>query len=129
MSPQQVRIFVSLVSILTLLQTGADTKTLKKVKACIQAKFKDGLPPHLLPSAKDMTYIPRSDQSCIFVTLNSEFLTLPAKDVQSIFWKQVILVNENTFDHNYIWDPESFGWLHDIDKKVTVQGETAVPSA
>ena len=129
MLPQQVEIFVSLVSISTILQTGADTKTLEKVKAHIQAKFKDGLPPHLLPSAKNMTYIPRSDQSRIFVASNSEFLSLPAKDVQSILQKRVILVHGNTFDHNYVWDLESFGQLYDVNKKVMVQGETAVPSA
>lgn len=129
MLPRQVESLLFFVSTINyILQTGTDTDTLKKVEARIVAKFKDGLPPHLLPSAKDMTYIPGSDQSRIFVASQSQFSTLPATDVQSILRERVILVHGNTFDHKYGWDLESFGRLYDVDKPVTVQGETAVPS-
>ena len=63
---------------------GDDTETLKKVEAHIQANFKNGLPPHLLPSAKSMTYSPGSDQSQIFVASHSEFSSLNTRDIQRI---------------------------------------------
>lgn len=88
---------------------GADTETLTKVEACIQADFKNGLPPHLLPSAKSITYAPGSDQSRIFVASHSEFSSLHARDIQRILRERIILVHGNPFDYNYGWDLESFG--------------------
>ena len=73
-------------------------KTLKKVEALIEANFKDGLPPHLQPSAKKLTYMPGSDQSCIFVTSHSEFSSLHDQDVQRILRERLILVHGNPFD-------------------------------
>jgi hypothetical protein len=121
-----VEIFFCFVSISILLQTGNDTETLKKVEARIRADFKNGLPPHLLPSAKTMTYAPGSDQSRIFVASHSEFLSLHARDVQSILRERFILVHGNQFDYNYGWNLESFGRLHDVDKKITVHGEIGI---
>jgi hypothetical protein len=115
--------FCSSLSIFIILQTGVDTETLKKVEGRIRAKFQNGLPPHLLPSAKDITYTPGSDQSRVFVTSHAEFSTLPASRVQHILRERLILVHGNTFDQNYRWDLESFGRLYDVDKNVTVQGE------
>jgi hypothetical protein len=74
-----------------------------------------------------MTYAPGTDQSRIFVASHSEFLRLPARDVQSILRERFILVHGNQFDFNYGWDLESFGRLHDVDRKVTVHGEIGVP--
>jgi hypothetical protein len=103
-----------------------DTETLQKVEAQIQANFQNGLPPHLLPQAKDITYTPGMDQSCIFVMSQSKFSTLCTRNAQSILRQQVILVHGNVFDQKYGWDLESFGQLYDVDKKVMVQGESAV---
>ena len=108
------------------MQTGDDTETLTKVEARIQAKFKNGLPPHLLPNAKSLTYTPGSDQSRIFVASHSEFLNLHARDIQRILRDRLILVHGNPFDHKYGWDLESFGLVHDVDKKITVHGEIIV---
>lgn len=113
-----------LVSILIPSQTGSDTETLKIVEARIQAQFEDGLPPHLLSSAKSMTYTPGSNQSRIFVSSYSEFLSLHARDIQRILRERIILVHGHVLDYNYGWNLESFGRLHDVDKKVSVQGES-----
>jgi hypothetical protein len=118
-----VEIFVALLSILIIGQTGVDTDTVNKVEARIRARYSHGLPPHLLPSAKDVSYTPGSDQSRVFVASQSEFSTLPASVVQNILRERLILVHGNTFDQNYRWDLESFGRLYDVDKNVTVQGE------
>jgi hypothetical protein len=107
---------------LIIIKTGDDTETLKKVEACIQANFKDGLPPHLLPNAKSLEYVPGSEQSRIFVASHSEFSRLGARQIQQILRERLILVHGTPLDYNYGWDLDSFGRLHDVDKKVSVQG-------
>lgn len=97
--------------------------TLRLVEARIQAEFKNGLPPHLQPDAKSMSYVPGSDQSRIFVSSHSEFLSLSAGDVQKILRERLILVHGNPSDYDYGWNLESFGRLYDVDKKTTVHGE------
>jgi hypothetical protein len=120
-----VKCFLSIVN-LNIIQTGDDTKTLMKVEALIQASFKNGVPPHLQPNAKSIKYSPGSDQSRIFVALHSEFSNMRAMDVQSILRERIILVHGNPLDYSYGWDLESFGWLHDVDKKVSVQGNIGI---
>jgi hypothetical protein len=127
MPPGQVSLNFLLVPIIILSQTGADAETLKKVEARIQAQFVNGIPPHLLPSAKSLTYTPGSNQSKIFVASHSEFSKLHARDIQGILRDRLILVHGNVFDYSYGWDLESFGQLHDVDKKVSVLGEINCP--
>lgn len=110
-----------------LSQTGDDTETLLKLEARIQAGFHDGLPPHLQPRAKSMTYTPGSDQSRIFVASHSDFSSLHPREVQRILRERLILVHGTPFDYQYGWDLESFGRLHDVDKKITVNGEIGLP--
>jgi hypothetical protein len=112
---------------LNIIKTGDDVKTLKKVEALIQANFKNGVPPHLQANAKSMVYSPGTDQSRIFVASHSEFLNMNARDVQSILRDRLILVHDHPFDYRYGWDLESFGRLHDVDKKITVHGEILIP--
>lgn len=102
-------------------KTGDDTVTLMKVEASIQANFKNGLPPHLQPDAKSMTYTP-GDQSRIFVASHSEFSSLHDRDIQRILRDRLILVHGNPLDYNYGWDLESFGRLHDVDSMTSVHG-------
>lgn len=106
-----------------IIQTGEDVDTLKKLEARILADFKDGLPPHLQPNAKNPKYEPGSGQSRIFVASHSEFSSLHAREIQRILRDRAILVHGNTFDYDYGWDLESFGRLYDVDKKAYVQGE------
>lgn len=128
MSPRQVeKVFFSIVSISILSQTGDDTETLNKLEARIQAGFQDGLPPHLQSSAKSMTYTPGSNQSRIFVASHSEFSSLDPREVQQILRERLILVHDTPFDYQYGWDLQSFGRLHDVDKKITVNGEICLP--
>jgi hypothetical protein len=110
-----------------LSQTGDDTETLNKLEARIQAGFQDGVPPHLLSSAKSRTYTPGSNQSRMFVASHSEFSSLHPRDVQRILRERLILVHGTPFDYQYGWDLESFGRLHDVDKKITVNGEIGLP--
>jgi hypothetical protein len=105
-----------------IIKTGDDTETLRKIEASIQADFRNGLPPHLQPEAKGMTYAPASDQSRIFVASHSEFLSLHARDIQRILRDRLILVHGNPIDYDFKWDLESFGLVFDIDAKTTVQG-------
>jgi hypothetical protein len=112
-----------------LAQTGEDTETLNKVEARIQAEFKGGLPPHLQPSARSLTYTPVSDQSRIFVCSKQEFMGFKDSAVQRILRDRIILCHGHTFDHEYRWDLESFGRLHDVDKKITVHGNISIAFA
>ena len=73
-----------------------------------------------------MTYTPGSDQSRIFVSSHSAFLSLEDREVQRILRQRLSLVHGHSFDYNYQWDLESFARLHDVDKKVTVLGEPVV---
>ena len=108
---------------LNIYKTGDDAETLRKVEACIQAQFKDGLPPHLLANANSPTYAPGSSQSRIFVSSYSEFSGLEATEIQRILRHRLILVHGHSFDYDYGWDLQSFGRLYDVDKKVSVQGK------
>ena len=93
------------------------------LEARIQADFKNGLPPHLQPNARNLEYIPGSEQSRIYVASHSEFSKLHAKDVQRILRHRLILVHGNPIDYDYGWDLESFGRIYDVDKTANVHGE------
>ena len=108
------------------IKTGENAETLKKVEASIQADFKNGLPPHLQPEAKSMSYVPGFDQSRIFVASHSEFSSLHARDIQRVLRDRLILVHGNPFDYSYGWDLESFGRVYDVDEKTTIHGETGI---
>jgi hypothetical protein len=129
MSARQVErfFFFCIVSMSILSQTGDDTETLNKLEARIQAGFKDGVPPHLQSSAKSRTYTPGCNQSRIFVASHSEFSNLHPREVQRILRERLILVHNTPFDYQYGWDLESFGRLHDVDKKITVNGKIGLP--
>jgi hypothetical protein len=111
------------VNILNDVKTGDDTETLRKVEALVQAQFINGLPPHLQPNAKSLSYIPGSNQSRIFVASHSEFNGLHAKDIQRILRQRLILVHGHPLDYDYKWDLDSFGRLYDVDRETTVNGE------
>lgn len=75
-----------------------------------------------------MEYAPESDQSRIFVSPHSEFSSMDDNDVQRILRKRLILVHDIPSDFDYKWDLRSFSRLYDVDKKVSVQGESGIPS-
>lgn len=104
-------------------KTGEDVTTLRNIEARIQANFKNGLPPHLQSNAKDLDFVPGSDQSRIYVTSHSEFSSLRDRDVQKILRERLILVHGNPIDYDYGWDLESFGRIYDVDKKTNVHGK------
>ena len=104
-------------------QTEADTKTLNIVETLIKAEFKDGLPPHLQQDARSLSYKPGSTQSRIFVCSEPELKAMDDSQIQAILRNRIILSHGHTFDYNYQWDLRSFGRLHDVDRKITVQGE------
>jgi hypothetical protein len=112
---------------LNINKTGADTDTLRKVEAHIQASFHGGLPPHLLPNATSLEYVPGSGQSRIFVSSYSDFCRLEPVKIQAILRHRLILVHGHTFEHNYGWDLPSLGRLYDVDKKVSVLGKSLFP--
>ena len=109
---------------LNINQTGDDTTMLRKVEARIRADFREGLPPHLRPEASNLEYVPRSDQSRIFVSSFSDFSRLEPVQIQAILRQRAVLVHGHTFDYNYAWDLPSFGRLYDVDKKVSVLGKS-----
>jgi hypothetical protein len=107
-------------------QTGDDTETLNILEGHIQAGFKDGLPPHLLPTARSVEYRPGSEQSAIFVSSSDDFSRLEDTAVQDILRRRVMLVHDNQFDYNYGWNLKSFARLYDVDKKISVLGENSI---
>ena len=112
-----------IISLTLHLKTGDDTKTLNILEPLIQKEFRNGLPPHLQPNAKSLSYVPGSDQSRIFVMSHQEFKKLGARDVQAILHERLILVHGNPLDFDYGWNLESFNELYDVDRKTTVHGE------
>ena len=114
--------------LIIIIKTGDDTETLRRIEARIQADFKDNLPPHLQPNAKNMEYVSGSDQSRIYVTSHSDFSQLEDKEVQKILRKRLILVHGIPLDYDYRWDLKSMGRLYDVDKKTVVHGEIQIPS-
>jgi hypothetical protein len=107
-------------------QTGDDTETLRILEAHVQAGFKNGLPLHLLPTARTVEYRPGSEQSAIFVSSSADFLRLEDTAVQDILRHRAMLIHGNQFDYNYGWDLKSFARLYDVDKKISVLGEKSI---
>jgi hypothetical protein len=70
--------------------------------------------------------MPRTEQSRIFVSSHSDFKSLRDKDIQRILRDRLILVHGNPLDYEYGWDLESFGRVYDVDRKLTVQGESDI---
>lgn len=117
---------IRFLSISIFAQTGEDTQTLNIIEARIQAEFKDGLPPHLQPNARSLSYTPGSTQSGIFVCSKQEFKGMDDSTVQAILRDRIILSHGHSFDHQYQWDLPSFGRLYDVDKKITVHGKISM---
>jgi hypothetical protein len=99
-----------------------DCLTLSKLEERIQADFKNGAPPHLQQSARDLNYVPGSDQSRIYVTSHSNFTSIHPRDIQRILRERLILVHDIPLEYDYGWDLESFGHHYDVDKKTNVHG-------
>lgn len=97
---------------------------MRKVEARIQAGFRDGLPPHLLPDAAALEYVAGTDQSRIFVSSYSKFCQLEPKRIQAILRERLILVHGHPFEYEYGWDLPSLGRLFDVDMEVSVLGKS-----
>lgn len=115
--------------IVFVIKTGDDTATLRKVEELIQKQFKNGHPPHLQLDAKSKVYVPESDQSRIFVSSHSDFSLMDDTEIQRILRNRLILVHDNPIDFEYEWDLKSFARLYDVDDRISVQGESRIPSS
>jgi hypothetical protein len=107
-----------------LLKTGIDAETLQRLERQVQEGFIDGVPPHLLPSARSLTYAANSNQSRFFVTPHSEYISLTPETILGVLRKRHIIVHGHPFDHQYGWNLDSFARLYDVDKMTTVHGMT-----
>ena len=54
---------------------------------------------------------------------HSEFNSFNASEIQNILCDRLVLVHGNPLDYDYGWDLESFGRVHDVDRKMVVHGE------
>jgi len=70
--------------------------------------------------------MPRTEQSRIFVSSHSDFKSLHPKDIQRILRDRLILVHGIPLDYEYGWNLESFGRVFDVDRRLTVQGESLI---
>jgi hypothetical protein len=104
-------------------KTGADAETLRRLESRVREQFVDGLPPHIWPSARSLTYSDHCNQSRFFVASHSEYLRLTPQQILGVFRDRNIIVHGHPFNHEYGWNLETFGRLYDIDKLTTVQGE------
>ena len=106
---------------------GVNTEMLQRLEKRVQEGFIDGVPPHLLPSARGLTYAAKSDQSCFFVAPHLEYINLTPQTILGVLRKRHIIVHGHPFDHPYGWNLDSFAHLYDIDKITTVHGEANKP--
>lgn len=106
-----------------MVKTGVDAETLRNLERRVQEAFVDGLPPHLLPSARSLAYMPKSNQSRLFVAPHSEYINLTPQQILGVFRERHILIHGHPFDHEYGWNLESFARLYDVDRPTTVHGE------
>jgi hypothetical protein len=107
-----------------MVKTGVDAETLQQLETRVREGFVDGLPPHLLSSARGLVYTPESNQSRFFVAPHQEYLKLTPQEILGVFRDRHILVHGHPFDHEYGWNLDSFGRLYDVDAITTVHGET-----
>ena len=105
------------------LQTGIDAQTLQKLESRVQEGFVDGLPPHLLPSARSLSYTPNSGQSRFFFCPHLEYEHLTAQEIQGVLHNRHILVPGHPMSSNHGWNLLTFGRLFDVDRPTTVHSE------
>jgi hypothetical protein len=89
----------------------------------VQEGFIDGVPPHLLPNARSLTYTANSDQSRFFVAPHSDYINLSPQTILGVLRARHIIVHSHPLDHQYGWNLDSFARLYDVDKITTVHGE------
>lgn len=85
--------------------------------------FTDGLPPHLLPSARKKEYTPEA--SSIFVVDFDDFKSMTAQEVQDIFRHRHILVRNGPVETRP-FNLESLEMLGSLTTKVSMQGRFRV---
>lgn len=105
------------------MKTGVDAETLRRLESRVQDGFVDGLPPHLLPSARDLAYAADSGQSRFFVSPHSEYITLTPREIMGVLRHRHIIVHGHPFNDHYGWNLDSFARLYDVDRLTTVHGE------
>lgn len=101
-----------------------DAVTLRELEKRVQEGFADGVPPHLLPSTRGLTYRANSHQSRFFVAPHAEYVNLTPQTILGVLRERHILVHSHPFDHQYGWNLDSFARLYDVDKLTTVHGGT-----
>ena len=84
--------------------------------------FVDGVPPHLLLSARSLSYKAKSHQSRFFVASHSEYINLTPQTILGVLRERHIIVHSHPFNHEYGWNLDSFARLYDVDKPTTVHG-------
>jgi hypothetical protein len=90
----------------------------------VQEGFVDGVPPHLLPTARSLSYKAKSNQSRFFVASHSEYIDLTPQTILGVLRERHIIVNGHPFNEKYGWNLDSFARLYDVDKPTTVHGGT-----
>ena len=106
---------------------GVDAEMLQWLEKQVQKGFIDGVPPHLLPSTRGLTYAAKFDQFRFFVALHSEYINLTPQTILGVLRKRHIIIHGHPFDHPYSWNLDSFAHLYDVHKIMTVHGEANKP--
>ena len=101
---------------------GVDAKMLWWLEKQVREGFIDGVPPHLLPSTRSLTYADHSDQFHFFA-LHSEYINWTPQTVPGVLPKRHIIVHSHPFDHQYGWNLDGFAHLYNINKIMTVYSE------
>ena len=89
----------------------------------VQEGFIDGVPPHLLPSTRGLTYAAKSDQSRFFIAPHLKYINLTPQTILGVLCERHIIIHGHPFDHPYGWNLDSFACLYDVDKIMMVHGE------
>jgi hypothetical protein len=83
------------------------------------AEFRDGLPPHLHPSARSKEYTPGA--SSIFVVDLEDFRSMTAQEVQEVFRHRHILVRKSPIETTG-FNLDALEMLGSLTTKVPMQG-------
>jgi hypothetical protein len=85
----------------------------------VQSSYIDGVPPHRLPSAQEITYDPAA--SCVFVVEWNRFKSMDASTIQQIFQHRHILVLNSPVE-TVEFDREGMETLGSLSLIRSVQG-------
>ena len=94
---------------------------LRNIQNLVEAGYVDGRPKHHLPSARELTFTPKS--SIFFIADHSYFMKLSKKDIHRVARDRHIVV-QNVPQEEFLWNRETLSKLGSLEQLREIQGKS-----